>query len=449
MDSRELFINTPPVRLFFTAALPGAVSMVASSLYTMIDGILVGQVLGDTPFAALNLAFPFVIINFALADLIGVGSAVPISIALGAKREREANNIFTCACILILLAGILSGAVLYFAAPWLIGIVGAEGELLSLAVQYLRVYALCSPLTTIVFAMDNYMRICGLIRGSMLLNILMSALSVAIELTFLVVLDLGIWAAALATCLGMMICALIALSVFVRGRRQLKFVRPRFSWATLRTIAACGSPSFLNNIAGRVTSILMNTLLLRFGGQDAVNVYGVLMYTEDLARPLMYGMCDSLQPAVGYNWGAGSYGRVRSIEGCCFTACAAVSLVFSCSLLLFPEQIASLFLGEGSSELMDMARTAMRLFALAYLTRWLSMAAQNCMAAVGYAGRATAISLGVMLVFPLLFIALFWPLGLTGLWLNFAGTSLMAGALSAVLMAAFLRELKRRGERVS
>lgn len=117
MDSRELFINTPPVRLFFTAALPGAVSMVASSLYTMIDGILVGQVLGDTPFAALNLAFPFVIINFALADLIGVGSAVPISIALGAKREREANNIFTCACILILLAGILSGAVLYFAAP--------------------------------------------------------------------------------------------------------------------------------------------------------------------------------------------------------------------------------------------------------------------------------------------------------------------------------------------
>lgn len=137
MDSRELFINTPPVRLFFTAALPGAVSMVASSLYTMIDGILVGQVLGDTPFAALNLAFPFVIINFALADLIGVGSAVPISIALGAKREREANNIFTCACILILLAGILSGAVLYFAAPWLIGIVGAEGELLSLAVQYL------------------------------------------------------------------------------------------------------------------------------------------------------------------------------------------------------------------------------------------------------------------------------------------------------------------------
>ena len=58
-------------------------------------------------------------------------------------------------------------------------------------------------------------------------------------------------------------------------------------------------------------------------------------------------------------------------------------------------------------------------------------------------------SLGGMVVFPLLFIALFWPLGLTGLWLNFAGTSLMAGALSAVLMAAFLRELKRRGERVS
>ena len=95
MDSKTLFAKTPPVKLFFIAAMPGAVSMLASALYGLLDGLFVGQFVGSTAFAALNLAMPFVIINFSLADLIGVGSAGPISIALGRKDGPEANNIFT------------------------------------------------------------------------------------------------------------------------------------------------------------------------------------------------------------------------------------------------------------------------------------------------------------------------------------------------------------------
>ena len=107
-------------------------------------------------------------------------------------------------------AGVAVGALLYAAAPLLIALMGASGEFAELAVAYLRVYALCSPVTTIVFAMDNYLRICGKVRGSMLLNILMSVLSAALEFLFLFVLDLGIIGAALGTCSGMILCALIA-----------------------------------------------------------------------------------------------------------------------------------------------------------------------------------------------------------------------------------------------
>ena len=88
MNSKNLFANTPPVKLFFIAALPGALSMLASALYGLLDGIFVGRILGETAFAALNLAFPFVVINFSLADLIGLGSAVPIAINLGKKSRK-------------------------------------------------------------------------------------------------------------------------------------------------------------------------------------------------------------------------------------------------------------------------------------------------------------------------------------------------------------------------
>ena len=164
MDSKYLFSSVAPTKLFFIAAIPGAISMLASALYQLLDGIFVGQLLGDTAFAALNLAMPFVIINFALADLIGVGSSVPISISLGKKEEEEANNIFTCAVFMIIGAGVLVGLILFAAAPLLIRLMGAEGVFAEYAVQYLRVYAVCSPVTTIVFAMDNYLRICGQIR---------------------------------------------------------------------------------------------------------------------------------------------------------------------------------------------------------------------------------------------------------------------------------------------
>ena len=113
-SANSLFLNTSPGRLFLLAALPGAISMLASSLYGLLDGIFVGQSLGETAFASLNLAFPFVIINFSLADLIGVGSAVPISINLGMKKDREANNVFSCAVLMIILTGAAIGAFLLF-----------------------------------------------------------------------------------------------------------------------------------------------------------------------------------------------------------------------------------------------------------------------------------------------------------------------------------------------
>ena len=434
MDSTELFAKTPPVRLFFTAALPGAVSMLASSLYQLIDGVFVGNFLDGTAFAALNLAMPFVIINFALSDLVGVGSSVPISIFLGQGERARANNVFTCACILILAAGTAMGALMFAAAPWLIGMMGAEGDFAAQAVLYLRTYALCSPFTTILYAVDNYLRISGYIRGSMCLNILMSALCIGFEFLFLGVLGWGIWAAAFGASLGMFICVVLAFIPFVRGKALLHFCRPRFEARCLRQIVTCGCPSFLNNIAGRITSILMNLFLVRLGGEGAVSVYGILMYVEGFILPLMYGMCDSLQPAVGFNWGAQKYSRVRSIEKCCFAAAAAVSLASFAVIGLLPEGITRLFLAGADGDTLAMSVRALGLFSLTYLTRWLSFATQSYMLAVEKPLAASVISVSTALVFPAALLAALAPWGLDGLWANFPATSLLAALLALAIL---------------
>ncbi|MEY8353424.1 MATE family efflux transporter [Lachnospiraceae bacterium 54-53] len=171
MDYKVLYEKTPPTRLFAAVAVPGIISMLVSSLYQVIDGAFVGQILGSEAFAALNLVMPLVIINFSIADLLGVGSAVPIAIKLVKKDEKGASNIFSGACLMIIGAGAVLGAIMFIFAEDFVRLMGAGEELVSIASQYLRVYALCSPVTTIIFAVDNYLRICGKVRYSMMVII--------------------------------------------------------------------------------------------------------------------------------------------------------------------------------------------------------------------------------------------------------------------------------------
>lgn len=436
----ELFVKTKTRKLFFRAAIPGAIGMLASAMYQTLDGVYVGKFLGATAFASVNLAMPFVIINFAIADLIGVGSSVPISISLGEGKKETADRIFSLSCVLIVVFGILMGLFMYILAPFFMKMMGADGEFASQAVMYLRTYAVMSPVSTMVFASDNYLRICGKIHTSMCLNIFLSVFCAVVELVFLGVFGFGIWAAAFASCLGMAITASISLLQFRKGRLALSFVRPVFSFSIVKKIFACGLPSFLNNIAGRLTSIVMNMILVRLGGQNAVSVYGVLMYADGIILPIMYGSCDSLQPAVGYNWGAGYPSRVRGIEKFCFSTSFLLCMLAFLACSFIPGFIVSSFI---SGEIPPYAVGAVTIFAFTYLTRWISFSTQSFMLALEKSLYATIISISMAFIFPMvLLLSLEW-MGLDGIWLNFPLTSLLGAILSAVILLRVRKDIMK------
>ena len=112
-NTEEMYATMRPSRLFFIVALPGMISMFAMSVYSIIEGVFIGQRLGESAFAAINIAMPLVMINFSLADLVGVGASVPISIALGRKDYKTANNVFTSSVIMIFLTSLFMGTVMF------------------------------------------------------------------------------------------------------------------------------------------------------------------------------------------------------------------------------------------------------------------------------------------------------------------------------------------------
>ena len=443
-ELRKLYLHTAPTRLFILAAAPGAVSMLASALYDVLDGVIVGQLLGSTAFAAVNLAMPFVVLVFAVGDLVGVGSSVPIAIALGAGDKDRANNVFTCAVLGILLLGAALGAVFWAAAPAIMAALGATGQLAEDAVIFLRVYAIGSPVSSLMFAIDNFLRICGRIRGSLYLNLFTAVLGAVVEFSLVYFLHMGVGGAALGYSFALGFSALVGMVPFMTGRLQLRFVKPHFSSILAREIANAGMPAFLNNVAGRVTSVLLNAALLAQGGEDAVAVYGALMYASGVVFPLLYGTCDSLQPAVGYNLGAGRTDRVVKLEKRIFAACALISISLSAAMLFFPRELTLLFMADASDAILTMAGPAFRLFSLAYFLHWLPMCTQAFYTAIERSKPASAFSLFSVLVAPLAALVLLQPLGLDGLWLNLPAATLASTVVAIYMLMRLRKEL--RGE---
>ena len=450
--AEERYATLNPWRLFFIVAAPGMISMFAMSIYSILEGIFIGQTLGEGAFAAVNIAMPLVMINFSLADLIGVGASAPISIALGRGDHKAANNIFSCSVLMIFCVSVLMGSVMFFAAEPLSRLMGADDLLLDTAVRYLRTVALCSPLASIFFAMDNYLRISGFVKTSMAINICQNLLTLGLLTFFLLVCDMDVVGAALATSISMCCASFVAMLPFIAKKALLKFTRPKFSFAMLKRIASCGSPVFLNNVSGRITSILMNISLMTLGartlgeggGQTAVAVYAVLMYSSDLCWPLLYGISDSISPALGYNWGAKSYGRVKSIAKCAYIGTAVVGLVSTSVMFFFSGTIASWFVKAEEIRLLEISTHAIKLFCLAYLFRWIGVVTQGFFSAIGKPLKATVVSVGTAFVFPIVLLGALWGFGLDGIWFNFVGVNILAATLSVILLASLLKEIKEQ-----
>lgn len=454
-DTKEMYATMKPWRLFFVVALPGMISMFAMSIYSIIEGIFIGQKLGESAFAAVNIALPIIMINFLLADLVGVGASVPISIALGKKEEHTANNIFSCSVILILGTAVLMGIFMLFAAKPLASFMGAEGYVLEKATKYIQTFALGSPLTTIFFAMDNYLRISGYIKTSMWINVFSNVATIVMLFLFLIVLEMDVVGSALASCIAMCVCAILASIPFLRGNTLLKFVKPVFTVSMLKEIAACGTPIFLSNIAGRITSILMNISLVTLGakalgeggGTTAVAAYAVLMYSSEMCTPLLYGISDSLSPALGFNWGAENYDRVKKIAMCNYTGICVISLVSSAIMFLFPGAISSLFINAADTKLIELSAHALKIFSITYLVRWFTIATQHFLSAIEKPLYATIMSISVAFVFPAIMLGLLRPLGLDGIWMNMFGSSILSMLLGVFLIRLVWKKLKAEGLR--
>ena len=425
-----LFEQLPPAKLLLKCAVPAAFSMIFSGLYSIADGIFVGRCIGSDALAAVNLVMPLIAIAFSLAELIAAGSSVQLATLLGQKEYDRANRTFSVCIKIIVGMSFLIGMVFFFLSKPMLAVMGADGLALQYGMEYIRVYAVFAPLIIVFFAIDNYLRICGKQNYSMMLNIVTAVLNVVLDFLLIVVLRKGIWAAALASCISISAGTGMAFYPFIRNRLNLKFVAGSIPFKQFVQLTANGSSEFFGSIAGSVFSFILNIVLLSVGGATAVAAMSVVMYVESLVASMLFGMVDSVQPAISYCKGAGLHKRVWALEKRVLAAAAVLSVAVCVILRYCGDFVIPFFVKPGETELLTLSVHAMSLYALSYLVNWVDGCLSGFLTALGQAGRSFVVSVMGTLVFPLSALAILVPsMGLDGVCLM----PLFSGAANAVL----------------
>ena len=435
MNTRFLFTHMPPGRLFLITAGPGAVGMLASVLFYMVDGIFIGRYLGETAFAALNLALPFVIINFSLSDLIGVGSSVPIAIKLGEKKNHTANNIFTCACVLTFLTSIGVGALLYFGGPYLLSLLGAKGELLDYAVRYGRILMLALP----PFALQNMFQSFFVTAEKPLLGFWFTVgagcTNMVLDVVMVGMLHWGVEGAAVATLISQLVGGVLPVFYFIDhgNTSRLHLCRTQFYGRVLWDACINGSSELMTNLSMSLVNILYNFQLLRLAGENGVAAYGVIMYAAFLFVAVFVGYAVGSAPIVSFHYGAGNRAEVHNLYEKSLRLIAVVAVTLTAASMVIIPYVARFFVGY-DPELLALTSRAFRLYALSFLIMGFNVYASSFFTALGDGVTSALISFLRTLVFQLAALLLLPALwGIDGVWLAVTAAELAALAVSVYM----------------
>ena len=270
--------------------LPSIVMMIFTSIYSVVDGIFVSNFAGKTPFAAINLMMPLLIISGAPGFMIGTGGSAIVAKTLGQGRPEEANRRFS---LLVCAAAVLGGAVgilgAVFARPAAVAL-GAEGEMLEHCVVYARIilavnfcFVLQNVFQSFLIAAEKPKLGLWFTVGAGLTNIVLDALLVG-------VLRWGVVGAAIATGISQAVGGLGPVVYFLRENDSLlRLVRFRFDGRVLWKTCINGSSELMSNISGSVVAMLYNFQLLRLAGEDGVAAYGAVMYVNFIFLAIFIG----------------------------------------------------------------------------------------------------------------------------------------------------------------
>ncbi len=429
-------------KLLLKFSIPAIVGMLVNALYNVIDRIFIGRGIGKLALSGVTVTFPIATIILAFGMLIGIGTAALISIKLGQQKKEEAEHILGNAFTLIIIISMIVTVVgLIFLEPMLLKF-GASKDTLPYAKEYITIILLGVVFQNIGFGLNNTIRSEGNPRVAMVTMLIGGILNTILDPLFIFVFNMGTRGAAIATVIAQAVNTIWVLSYFFGGKSVLKirYKNLKLDAKVVKGIFAIGMSPFSMQLAASIVTIISNRNLVRYGGDLALGVMGVIMSIAMLVLMPIFGINQGCQPIIGYNYGAQKYDRVKHALKLAILSATVITTTGFIIIQLFPRQLISIF--NNDPELIAIGVHGIRIYLFMLPIIAFQIISSNYFQAIGKAKISIFLSLSrqVIILIPLLLILPKF-FGLNGVWISGPSSDAISSILTAIFIFIEIRHL--------
>ncbi len=419
------------VKNILNLAFPMTLAQLINVLYNIVDRIYIGRIPENSTLAltAIGLTLPIITIIIAFANLFGMGGAPLCSIARGHGDTEEAERIMGNSFTLLIISGvILTITALIFKRP-LLYLFGASDVTFPYADSYLTIYMFGNIFVMIGLGMNSFINSQGFGKTGMMTVLLGAVSNIILDPIFIFGFHMGVKGAALATILSQFLSAAWILK-FLTGKKAILKLRIsgfRLKKSRVKNITMLGLSGFMMAITNGAVQVMCNAGLRFYGGDLYVGVMTVINSIREVISMPVSGLTNGAQPVIGYNYGAGAYGRVKAAIKFMSAVCITYTVIAWGILLIFPHFFIQIF--SSDTKLLEAALPSLKIYFFGFFMMSLQFAGQAVFVALGKAKQAVFFSLlrKVVIVIPLtLLLPRLFQLGTKGIFLaepisNFIG----------------------------
>lgn len=425
-------------------AVPAICMMLFTSIYAIVDGFFVSNYCGKTPFAALNLIYPVVMVISTIGFMLGTGGSAVVARTLGEGDSDQAKHYFSMFVYADIAIGIVLASLAQFFLPQIASVLGAEGDIFDYAIQYARIVLLSTPALTLQLFFQTFFNTAEKPKLGFLVTVVSGCANMVLDFICVGALGMGIQGAAWATVVSEYVGGVIPLIYFARPNDSLlSLLSPMKTEFELRIfIHACwnGVSEFFGNISAAVVSMLYNIQLLKYAGEDGVSAFGVVMYVYLLFGAVTIGYAMATSPIIGFHYGARNMDEVRNVLKRSIVIVAVSSFLMFAAAELLSGVIAKIFVGY-NDDLMELTRWAFRVTSITYLVFGFNVLGSAFFTALGNGTISAAIEVCRLFLFQLLFLfTLPQAYGMAGIFYAFV----CSDAAAVLVTATFLVCMRKR-----
>ena len=427
--------------LRFTA--PSIAMMIFTSVYGVVDGFFVSNYAGKTPFAAVNLIMPFLMVIATVGFMFGTGGSALVAKSFGEGEPERANRNFSLFVYVSFALGVVLAVLgIVFIRPISIRL-GAEGALLDNRVVYARIILAALPFYVLQLLFQSFFVTAE--KPQLGLAVTVSAGLTNMVLDAVLVISLPqqykLAGAALATALSQVVGGTVPLFYFARKNSSiLRLGRTSFDGRAILKACTNGSSEFMSNVSMNIVGMLYNTQLLKFAGENGVAAYGVMMYVSMIFSAAFIGYSIGTAPVVSYHDGARNFPELKSLLRKSLVVIGLFGVCMVASAELLSSRLARMFVGYDAA-LMELTVSGFQIFALSFIFMGFAIYGSSFFTALNDGLTSAAISFLRTLVFQVaavLLLPTIWDID--GIWMSIVVAEFMA----VVLTAAFLATKRRK-----